>query len=158
MNTRTARNILGLGAIAGMRSMSAPAFVAHAIARHDAPLPDSGLGLLGQPAVVALLKLFAAGELVGDKLPFIPGRIEPGPLAGRMASGAVVGATVARLGNSSAGAGALLGAASAVAGAFAAFHARRALGEKTGLPDPFVALGEDALVLAAGSWLAEKLQ
>lgn len=157
MNRRTARNIIGLGAIAGMRSMSAPAFVANALGRRDAPAGASGPGLLGRPAVGAVLKLFAAGELVGDKLPFVPSRLDPGPLAGRMASGAVVGATIARLGNSSAGAGALLGAASAVAGAFTAFHARRALGEKTGLPDPLVALGEDALVLAAGNWLAGDL-
>ncbi|MFW5942521.1 MAG: DUF4126 family protein, partial [Chloroflexota bacterium] len=131
MNRRTARNIIGLGAIAGMRSMSAPALVAQALGRREAPAAESGLGLLGQPAVAALLKLFAAGELVGDKLPFTPSRLDPGPLAGRMAAGAVAGATVARLGNGSAGAGALLGAVSAVAGAFAAFHARRALGEKT---------------------------
>ena len=159
MNGRTARNIIGLGAVAGMRGMSAPAFVAHVISRRDAsPLPGTRLGLLGRPAVAALLKLFAAGELVGDKLPFIPSRLDPGPLAGRMASGAVTGATIARLGHRSAGAGALLGAASAVAGAFAAFHARRALGEKTGLPDPLVALGEDALVLAVGSRLVGDLE
>ncbi|HSM55730.1 MAG TPA: DUF4126 family protein [Candidatus Sulfomarinibacteraceae bacterium] len=158
MNRKTAMNIIGLGIVAGMRTMSAPAFVARAISKQDLqPLQGSPLRWLGTPTAAALLKPMAAGELVGDKLPFVPNRTNPGSLAGRMASGALVGATIARLRNGSAGAGALLGAASAAAGAIAAFHTRRALGEKTGLPDALLALGEDALVLALGNSLTAEL-
>lgn len=159
MNGKTIVRIIGLGSIAGMRTMSAPAFVSHALSRQDPQaLRGSPLRWLAHPAVATVLRLMAAGELAGDKIPDIPARIEPGPLVARAASGALVGNIIARLYNHSAGTAALLGATSAIVGAFTTYYVRRALGEQTGLPDPLLALGEDALVLAAGSSLTADLQ
>ena len=42
--------------------------------------------------VFMLLAALALGEMLMDKTPFVPARIMPGPLSGRMASGALVGA------------------------------------------------------------------
>jgi uncharacterized membrane protein len=90
-----------------------------------------------------VLLLATAGELVGDKLPFAPSRLERGPLLGRAVSGAV---TAVVLGG--ARRGALLGAAGALAGAWAGARARAALsggGVRSDLPG---ALAEDAAALA----------
>jgi len=89
------------------------------------------------------LLLATAGELVADKLPWAPSRLEPGPLFGRAVSGAVC-AVVLGGGRR----GALLGAAGALAGAGAGAHARAALsggGARSDLPG---ALAEDAAAVA----------
>ncbi len=90
-----------------------------------------------------VLGLATLGELAGDKLPFVPGRLEPGPLGGRAVSGAV---TAVVLGGGRRGA--VLGAAGALAGAWAGARARAALsggGTRSDLPG---ALAEDAVAVA----------
>lgn len=86
--------------------------------------------------------LAAGGELLGDKLPATPSRTSPPPLIARFASGAGAGALVGRT-----AAGAALGAVAAGAAAFAGERARAAIGRRGGLPDPAVALVEDALAI-----------
>lgn len=92
------------------------------------------------------------GEFVGDKLPQTPSRLEPGSLAGRVASGALAGAAVGSKGGSSGVAtGIVLGGAGALAGSFGGYWARKTIVAKTHLPDLPVALLEDctAIGLAA---------
>lgn len=151
----TAR-ILGLGVLAGMRTMSAPAALATYL-RRQAPesLEGSRLQLLASPAALWATRLLAAGELVGDKMPGIGARTEAAPLVARALSGGLAGYTLSAAHGSSKGRGAIFGAAAAVASAFAAYHARRALVESVGLPDPAVAVAEDALVIAAGRHLVD---
>ena len=138
--------------------MTAPAL----LGRHLARTPGGGRGLaarlLASDLAARLLPLAAAGELVMDKLPFLPPRTELPSLAGRAATGTLCGAAVAqwRGGATAAGAvaGAVAGGLAAVGASFAAYHLRRAAGEATGLPDPVVAVAEDAVALAAGAALA----
>lgn len=94
--------------------------------------------------------LAAGGELVGDKLPMTPSRLDPGALGGRAVIGAVAGALLGGERDGSAVGGAVLGAAGAVLGAYALFHARRVVSGHTPLPDRVVGGLEDALVLAVG--------
>lgn len=99
-----------------------------------------------------MLAASGAGELVLDKLPQTPSRINPGPLAGRAVLGGVAGAAIASTRH---GAGAYLvgiatGALGAIAGSYAGYHARNGIEEQTGLPDLVVGLGEDALAFALG--------
>ena len=149
--------ILGIGALAGMRTMSAPAVLATYLHRHGSErLQGTVLRTLASPVAVWLTRLLAAGEMAGDKVPDIPARTEPAPLFGRALSGALVGFAVSAAHGAPKGRGAALGAAAAVTSAFAAYHARRALVESVGLPDPAVALAEDALVIAGGRRLAEE--
>lgn len=156
MNT-TARIII-FGILSGMRSMSSPAFLAAYIRKKQpGTLRGSALRHLGSPVVGGFLTLMAGGELVADKLPGIPARTDPAPLSGRMMSGAFVGAVISRMRRRSMPGGALLGAASAVVGSFAAYHARRALTEDGGVPGPLVALAEDALALSIGKTISEKM-
>jgi uncharacterized membrane protein len=141
--------IAGLGAIAGMRTMSAPALVAAYLQRQQV----AGSFWLGSRGAVVATRLLAAGELVADKLPGIPARTNALPLLGRALSGALVGATLSAVEKRPRLPGAALGATAAVAAAFAAYHARRALTHDLDLADPLVAVAEDTLALGMGRLL-----
>lgn len=132
-----------LGGLVGMRSATPLASIAtFGKATGDAHIET----LLAHPLIKLGLQMAALGELVADKLPFTPARTDPLPLLGRMFFGGVVGALTyprARL------LGALLGAAAAAGVTFATYHIRRALTHELGIPDPIVALAEDAIVVAS---------
>ncbi len=141
----------GLGMIAGMRSMSAPAQISAYFARHPSDrLAASPLRWLGSPTTALVLTIMALGEVGADKLPFVPARIDPGPLAARGVSGALAGGAVCIAEGESAPLGALVGALAAVASSFAFYHLRKSLGEKLPVPDAALASVEDALVLGIG--------
>ena len=134
MTRSTLAETMALGAVSGMRTFSGPAAVTF---RHRA-------GLLRATA------LLAVGEMVADKLPFIPDRVRPGPLAARAVSGAIVGGVIAREDGANVVAGAALGAAAAVAAAFAAYHLRR----QSPLPNVVNGMLEDALVFGLAAAFA----
>jgi uncharacterized membrane protein len=101
-------------------------------------------------------KLFAAGEFIYDKVPTVPSRVAPPLLVGRIAAGALVGATVgSRAGRNRAGS-AILGGLVAFASAHATYRMRRALGRR--LPPMAAALLEDAIVVGAAVAGAELLR
>ncbi len=140
-----------MGVVAGMRSMSAPAFVSSYLARKESKeLADSPFGLMGSRRVVQALTIAAVGEMVADKLPVIPDRIAPGPLAARILSGALCGASLCTAEGKRARVGAICGGLSAVASAYAFYHLRRKIGQTEALPDAALGLSEDALVIGTG--------
>lgn len=142
---------IGIGVVAGMRTASAPAFTSHYFANHPSLFLDASLLKgLGRPATANVLKFMAAGELIADKLPFVPNRTDPGPLGGRALSGGVCGAAVFLAAGERAEIGIALGAASAVASAFLFMNLRRIIGKAAKLPDPVVAVAEDGLMLGIG--------
>lgn len=132
--------VVGAGLIAGLRSLSAPAAVSAALAEEYA--------LAAQ--VAPALRVLAAGELVADKLPFMPARTAPVALAGRVLLGALAGAALAAAYRRSLLLGALIAGAAAIPSSYAGLALRSAAVERLGLPDPLVALVEDAVVVAAG--------
>ena len=141
----------GLGMIAGMRSMSAPAIVSDHLARAQSPpLLHSRLAFLASPRTALLLKALALGELVGDKLPFVPARIAPGPLIARAVSGSLSGAAVCVKEEEQVAVGVLIGAAAALASSYGFYYLRRRLGQVSKLPDPVIAVAEDAVMLGIG--------
>jgi len=131
-----------LGVSAGLRSMTAPAVVAWA-ARGWPALSGTALGFMGAPVAAYVFTALAIGELIADKLPFIPSRLQPGPLGGRIIAGALTGAVVALAGSASALPGALIGALGGLAGSFGGHAVRRALTVDRKLPDLPIALLED---------------
>ena len=135
---------LGAGVIAGLRSFSAPAAVSTALTE------QYGLAERLKPALLAL----AAGEMLADKLPFMPARTAPVALAGRVLTGAMSGAALATAAGRNRITGALLAGAAAVVSSYAALALRSALSERLAVPDPLVALIEDAIVVVAGRTLA----
>lgn len=143
-------SIAGLGAVSGARSMLGPALVAQAINQSSPWNRWDGLsGAIGSPTAVRALALLAAGELIADKLPGTPSRTGAFPLLGRLASGALLGAVLARDRRAASIAAGMLGAA---CGAFGFAALRKLASERNGVPNAAAGLGEDALVLAAG-WL-----
>jgi uncharacterized membrane protein len=85
--------------------------------------------------------------MIVDKLPVAPSRTSPPPLLGRAAIGAFVGAALFVSGGRRALTGGVLGAVSALAGAYAGENLRLLGVERLGIPDPVVALLEDVVVL-----------
>lgn len=140
-----------LGVVAGMRSMGAPALVSDRLARSQPPaLEQSPLRWLSSDRAATITKFLAAGEIIGDKLPFTPSRIAPGPLFGRVLLGALSGAALCAAGGKRAGIGAALGVAGAVAGAYGFYHLRHTLGQKTPILDPVLGAAEDVLAYGVG--------
>jgi uncharacterized membrane protein len=95
------------------------------------------------------------GELVADKLPFIPPRIQAGPLGIRIIFGAMCGAAVCISAGGSLILGAVLGGIGGVAGAFAGYNYRRQFSSR--LPDLPLALLEDLVAVGGGLLLVSHL-
>ncbi len=140
---------LGLGVITGFRSTNALALLSRAKADplfQRERLPGWLFGRLANRALSAA----AVGEFVVDKLPFVPSRLNRGPLAGRVLGGGIAGVASFRLAEKPAWAGGPPGMAGGLAGSFAGARGRAALVKRTGVPDPLIAVGEDLLALTAG--------
>ncbi len=142
---------LGMGAVAGLRSLTAPALFSYmATRRNDGALVETPLGGLASPKVAGTLCALAIGEMIVDKLPQAPNRTIPGSVIFRALSGGVIGAAICAEEREPELPGALLGAVGAVAATYAAYHLRQTTDRKTGLPDPIVALVEDAIAIGSG--------
>ena len=106
--------------------------------------------LLAHPTTVLTTTLLAGGEFIADKLPFIPARTNVGRVITRAISGAMAGAAITSAKGGSVLFGILTGGSAAVASTYAAYQLRRVAVERSGIPNPVIALLEDALVLAGG--------
>ena len=144
---------LGLAAIAGLRSMAAPALLARAVRRGDLDAPN--LPSLAKKEVSGLLSILAAGEMAADKTPFIPARTSAPALLGRLLSGALVGATLFASEGRHGSSGAVLGALSALGAAYAG-EGLRAAGTRKGIPDPILGTLEDRAILTIGTRILRK--
>lgn len=88
----------------------------------------------------------SVAEIVIDKLPQAPSRLDPRGLWFRLVAGAVCGVVVARANGSRSVPMALLGAASALAGAKLGHDVRQALAKR--YPALLVAIAEDGTAIA----------
>lgn len=141
-----------IGCLAGLRALTPAAATAWAVRLGWLPL-DGWLALIGSLPAVIVLSLFAAMELVGDKLPSTPARTALPGLAARLFVGAVTGACVARSAGRSAVGGVVLGLLGAVIGTYGGYFARTGIGKALGVPDLPVALIEDAIAVAGALWV-----
>ncbi len=123
----------GIGAVAGLRTFTAPA----------ATLESGGNVWAG--LVVAL----AAGELVADKLPFTPSRLQPGGLIARIVSGGLCGGELAVRSAASRLVGTIAGAAAAVGSAWIGASIRTSVARLGKVPDFPLALVEDGIAIVA---------
>lgn len=145
---------IGLGIIAGMRSVSAPALLSSALHRQpSARLAHSRLRWLQGGATSTGLKLLAGAEMVGDKLPSTPDRTEPVSVVARTVSGALVGAVLYKLNRQKLVRGALVGGLGAVAGTFGGYALRKMVATQSDLKEPLPGVLEDLLVIAGGKTL-----
>jgi uncharacterized membrane protein len=114
-----------LGTVTGARTFLAPA----------------ALALRGRLAKAAkfAMPVLAAGEIVGDKLPMAPPRVEGPGLVGRVLSGALSGRV------SGGARGARVGAAFALASTYPSQALRSQIVKRTPVPDVAIAIPEDLI-------------
>jgi len=145
---------LGIGIVAGLRSLTAPAVVAWAAHLGWLNLHGTSLAFMGSTASVAVFSLLAIGELIADKLPTIPKRTEPAPLMGRVVTGALCGACLCAAVGKSLVAGALLGAMGGAVAAFAGYEIRKRL--DLHVKDVVVAVCEDVIAVGLALFLVSR--
>lgn len=150
VQTTTLLRIIGFSALAGSRSMSPEALLSLYLAQRPSP-PDQWIAqrLSSTPGNI-ITSTLALGELVADKLPQTPNRTSAPALAGRVISGAGVGALLGALYDEPAWLSAVGGGVAAAAETFATFYLRRGLGQALPIPDALIALIEDGLVVNTG--------
>jgi uncharacterized membrane protein len=149
--TKTSARVIaaaaGLGAVAGVRSMTAPALLSWAGYEGWAGTPR----VLRQGRMVKVLSALAVGEIIADKTPYVPNRTAPASLAWRIASGALVGGALCASKHKPAAIGMLAGGLGALAATYGAFHLRHRIAE--GMSDKLVAVAEDAIAVGGGALL-----
>ena len=147
---------LGIGIVAGLRSLTAPAVVAWGAHLGWLNLHDSPLAFMGSTTAVAILSLLAIGELIADKLPMTPKRTAPAPLIARIVTGALCGASLAAAMGKSLLVGILLGGIGGVVGAFLGYSVRRRLVNNFHIKDLGVAVSEDAIAIGLALFLVSR--
>jgi uncharacterized membrane protein len=147
---------IGIGIVAGSRSLTAPTVVAWAAHLGWLNLQGSPLAFMGSTVAVAIFSLFAIGELVGDKLPKTPKRTAFAPLLARILMGGLCGASLCAAVGKSLLAGALLGGTGGVVGAFVGYEARRRLVHSLNIKDLFVAICEDLVAITLACFFVSR--
>lgn len=139
----------GIGVIAGMRSLTAPAVVSWAACLGALNLEGSPLAFVGWIVTVIIFTLLGIGELMADLLlSWIPRRTAPAPLAARLLMGGLCGASLGASAGQSLVIGALLGALGGLFGAFASYEIRKRLVTGWNIRDIFVAFTEDVVAIS----------
>jgi uncharacterized membrane protein len=134
-----------IGVVAGLRSMTAPAFVSWASRLGRLHLRGTWLAFLGYAWTPWILTVLALGELVADQLPSTPSRTAPIGFGFRIVTGAVSGAAVGTAGGTMVG-GMVAGIAGAVIGTIGGHAFRARLAAAFGHDRP-AAIIEDAIAL-----------
>jgi len=148
---------VGIGIVAGLRAMTAPAVVSWAAYLGWLRLDGSQFAFMGSIAAVATFSLLAIGELIADLLPWIPRRTAPAPLTARIITGGLCGGCLCEILNQPPFiTGATLGAIGAVIGAFAGYEIRRRLVRGLRIKDVFIAIPEDLIAIGLGLFLVSR--
>ena len=136
-----------IGFATGLRAFTPIALLSWVAVWGWIPLGGSRLAFLGTITGAVITSFLAIGELIGDKLPFTPSRLAPGPLGGRILTAALA-ATAFSLGTGQPWMlGLVSGAIGSVSGAFAGFHARQFLVRRARLRDWIIAVVEDLVTI-----------
>jgi uncharacterized membrane protein len=143
---------VGMGFVSGLRAFTPLALVSWLAVWGWIPLGDSRLAFLGTTTGAVIVSILALGELVGDKWPRTPSRIDAAPLGGRAITGALSATAVCLAAGYPWLLGIFSGGIGAIGGAFGGYHIRRLLTKRLRIPDFIVALVED-LVTIAGTLL-----
>jgi uncharacterized membrane protein len=146
---------LGIGFVAGLRAMTAPAAIAWAAWLGWFSLAGTALAFMGSVWAVGIFSLLALGELVSDQLPATPSRKVPVQFVTRMLMGGLTGACVgAAFGMPVAGLA--CGVVGAVLGTYVGAAVRAALARAFGRDLP-AALIEDLVAIGGALLLVHQL-
>ena len=147
----------GIGVIAGLRAMTAPAVVCWAAHLHWINLQGTHLSFMGTMIALVIFTLAAVGEIVNDKLPKTGPRTAPPSVVIRMITGGLSAATLTVGAGGSPWVGALLAVIGALVGTFGGYQVRTKTFEALHAPDFPIALLEDAIAVCGGLFLASRL-
>ncbi len=148
MKEITVKAIL-LGIVAGMRTVSAPAFVMSLT--YSRPRSQNPIFIFMRSRHFhGILKIAAVGEMIADKLPFISDRISPGPLLARTLSGAFCGGLLFKESGKREIFGAATGGFTALVSTSIFYHIRKLIGIKSGVHDAIIGFCEDIAATAIG--------
>jgi len=156
MNSLALLLAFGIGVVAGLRSLTAPAVVAWAACMGWLNLHGSPLAFMGSVWAVAIFTLLALVEFVADQLPSTPARTAAVGLTARIVMGALTGACLGVAGGVLLWLGALAGAIGGIAGAFGGYQARVGLVRALHVPDFAVAVPEDLVAIGLGLLIASR--
>lgn len=134
---------VGIGVVAGLCAVTAPAVLAWTVGHGRVRLGSSLFVTILSGTASKRIADFAVSELIADKLPFTPSRLNAAPFSTRIVSGAICGATIYGVVERPLTQGAVLGGLGAIAGAVAGYHKWKRLSRD--MPDLAAALLEDAL-------------
>src|ERR1035438_5438166 len=140
---------LGIGVVAGLRSLTAPAVVAWAAHLGWINLHGSPMAFMGSVWAVVIFTVLAVVELVADQLPTTPSRTAPVGLSARIVTGALSGACLGIAGSSVLWVG-------AIAGAFGGYQARVGLVRILRVSDFAIAIPEDLVAIGLGLLLVSR--
>jgi uncharacterized membrane protein len=146
----------GIGVVAGLRSITAPAIVALAADLGWINPSGSCLAFMGSAWAVAIFTFGALFEFVADQIPTTPARTTAVPLTARIVMGLLTGACLGTAGGTSLWLGALIGAIGAIAGAFGGYRARVGLVRALHAPDIAIAIPEDLIAMGLGLFLVPR--
>jgi uncharacterized membrane protein len=109
---------IGIGFVAGLRSLTPPAVVSWAAHLGWLNLNNSLLTFMASIVAVIIFSLLAVVELIGDLLPQTGKRTAPVPLIARILMGGLCGACICAAGHQSLIVGAILGGIGGLVGAY----------------------------------------
>jgi len=147
---------VGIGIVAGLRSLTAPAAVSWAARLGWLNPHHSLLSLMGSDVAVALFSLGAIAEYVNDKLPKTPSRTAPPSLIARITMGGLSGACLCASAGESMITGALLGGIGSLIGTFGGYQARTRLTRGLKVKDTFIAVLEDLVAIGFAFFLVSR--
>ena len=157
MNSTILLLAAGIGVVAGLRSLTAPAVVAWASNLGWINLHNSPLAFMGSKWTVVIFTILAVVELIGDQLPSTAARTGAMGLSARIVTGALTGACLAAAGNAVLWLGVVAGVVGAIAGTFGGYYARVSLVRSLRVPDFVIAIPEDVIAIGLGLLLTSRL-
>lgn len=134
-----------LGVATGLRSMTPIAALCWFV--YADQMSADWAHWVGHLSVAIVLTICAVGELVADKMPWVPNRISPAPLLWRIVLAGFVGAYAAASEQGPGLEGVLLGVVGVLIGAFGGFMLRRELVQRFECKDWQIALTEDIIAV-----------
>jgi uncharacterized membrane protein len=147
---------LGIGIVAGLRAMTAPAALSWAAHLGWLNLHGTPLGFMGSAIAVGIFTLGAIGELINDQLPKTPPRTVPPQFITRVVMGGLCGAGLYLSAGASALVGALLGGIGALIGTLGGYQARKGLVKTLAVKDILVAIPEDLIAIGLAYLIVRK--
>jgi uncharacterized membrane protein len=146
---------LALGAVTGLRTMTAPTAVSIAARMGWLDLNRTWLAWLGYTWTPWILGICAIAELIVDQLPTTPSRTTPMPFIARVLAGPLAGAAIVASHGSLVG-GIVAGVSGAVIGTLAGYALRERLAKAFGRDQP-AAFIEDAVAYLGAALVVSAL-